>query len=116
MRGTEGYRGAQGALGVVAAHFPVAPGSGHGEGPRNTVRGPSSHLAHTWLTWRASGEDPDQASALGLASTPASLRCSTVIGVGAPVSGSNPEAVFGKAMTSRMESVPARSMQIRSQP
>ncbi len=52
----------------------------------------------------------------GLASTPASLRCSGVIGVGAPVSGSKPEAAFGKAITSRIVSRPASSMTMRSQP
>ena len=35
---------------------------------------------------------------------------------GAPVSGSLPEAVFGKAITSRIESVPWRSAVIRSRP
>ena len=43
-------------------------------------------------------------------------RCCAVIGVGAPVSGSKPPRVFGNAMTSRIESAPASSMQIRSQP
>ena len=43
-----------------------------------------------------------RSSASGSASTPASARWSAVIGVGAPVSGSPPEAVLGKAMTSRM--------------
>ena len=47
---------------------------------------------------------------------PASLRCAAVIGVGAPVSGSDPEAVFGKAITSRIVSAPASSMITRSQP
>ena len=44
---------------------------------------------------------------LRTASTPASLRCAGVIGAGAAVSGSNPPPVFGKAITSRIESVPA---------
>ena len=47
---------------------------------------------------------------------PASLRCCAVIGVGAPVSGSWPEAALGKAMTSRMLSRPVSSMSRRSQP
>ena len=37
-------------------------------------------------------------------------------GAGAPVSGSAPEAAFGKAITSRIESVPDSRAQIRSQP
>ncbi len=53
---------------------------------------------------------------LGLASMPASVRCWAVMGVGAPVSGSKPPRVFGKAITSRIESAPASSMQTRSQP
>src|ERR1700761_3538930 len=38
---------------------------------------------------------------------PASLRWAGVIGVGAPVSGSAPEAALGKAMTARIGSAPA---------
>ena len=52
----------------------------------------------------------------GITSMPASRRCSGVIGVGAPVSGSAPDAAFGKAMTSRIVSRPASSMISRSQP
>jgi hypothetical protein len=52
----------------------------------------------------------------GCASTPASLRCSGVIGAGASVSGSTPPPDFGNAITSRMESVRDNSAQIRSQP
>src|SRR4029079_12871348 len=59
---------------------------------------------------------PEEAPALGLASTPASWRCFAVIGVGAPVSGSKPPRVFGNAMTSRIESAPESSMQTRSPP
>src|SRR5262249_24357257 len=47
---------------------------------------------------------------------PDSLRWAGVIGVGAPVSGSRPEAVLGKAITSRMLLAPASSMSSRSQP
>ena len=47
---------------------------------------------------------------------PASLRCASVMGVGAPVSGSKPAPVFGKAMTSRIESTPASSAESRSHP
>ncbi len=47
---------------------------------------------------------------------PASLRCCDVIGVGAPVSGSCPEAAFGNAITSLMLSRPVSSMSSRSQP
>ena len=47
---------------------------------------------------------------------PASLRCAAVIGVGAPVSGSSPDAALGNAITSRIESRPASSMIRRSQP
>ena len=47
---------------------------------------------------------------------PASLRWAGVIGVGAPVNGSAPEAAFGKAITSRIVSAPARSITTRSQP
>ena len=39
-----------------------------------------------------------------------------MIGAGAAVSGSKPPPDFGKAMTSRIESVPASSAAIRSQP
>ena len=42
----------------------------------------------------------------GRASTPASLRCWAVIGAGASVSGSTPPPDFGKAITSRIESMP----------
>src|SRR5699024_4971235 len=42
------------------------------------------------------------ASAFGLASTPASLRCWAVIGAGAWVRGSYPPPDLGKAMTSRI--------------
>ena len=52
----------------------------------------------------------------GSTSIPASNRCSAVIGVGAPVSGSCPPPVLGNAMTSRSESASASSMQMRSQP
>src|SRR5215210_6045495 len=52
----------------------------------------------------------------GFASTPASLRCSGVMGAGAAVSGSNPPPDLGKAMTSRIDSVPASRATIRSQP
>src|SRR3954464_8464309 len=47
---------------------------------------------------------------------PASLRCSSVIGVGAPVNGSPPLEAFGKAITSRIDSVPARVAVSRSTP
>ena len=46
----------------------------------------------------------------------ASLRCAEVIGVGAPVSGSPPLAVLGKAITSRIESEPVSSAQTLSSP
>ena len=39
-----------------------------------------------------------------------------VMGAGAAVSGSNPPPVLGKAITSRIDSAPARRAQIRSQP
>src|SRR5215468_138250 len=52
----------------------------------------------------------------GLASMPASLRWASVMGVGAPVSGSRPEAALGKAITSRMLAAPDSSMSVRSQP
>src|SRR5204862_387542 len=60
------------------------------------------------------GADPGAGA--GRASTPASLRCCAVIGAGAAVSGSKPPPVFGNAMTSRIESTPAISAVIRSQP
>ena len=63
-----------------------------------------------------SGSDRPTAAGAGLASTPASRRCSGVIGAGASVSGSTPPPDFGKAITSRIESVPDSSAQIRSQP
>src|SRR5262249_14362946 len=52
----------------------------------------------------------------GTASIPASLRWEGVIGVGAPVSGSAPEAALGKAITSRNVSAPASGMTTPSQP
>ena len=54
--------------------------------------------------------------ASGLKSTPDSFLWASVIGVGAPVSGSPPLAVLGKAITSRIDSAPARSAQRRSRP
>ena len=57
-----------------------------------------------------------QPTGAGFASTPASRRCSGVIGAGASVSGSTPPPDFGKAITSRIESLPDSSAQIRSQP
>lgn len=65
---------------------------------------------------RRAGHGTPGAAAAGFASTPASLRWAAVIGAGAWVSGSNPPPVFGKAMTSRIESTPASSAVIRSQP
>ena len=56
------------------------------------------------------------AEACGWASMPASWRWALVMGVGAPVSGSRPDAALGKAITSRMVGAPARSMHTRSQP
>src|SRR5262247_687120 len=47
---------------------------------------------------------------------PASPRWAAVIGVGAPVNGSLPDAVFGNAITSRIDSAPASSAHIRSNP
>ena len=52
----------------------------------------------------------------GVASMPASRRWAGVMGVGAPVSGSRPEAALGKAITSRMLAAPASSITTRSQP
>jgi hypothetical protein len=43
-------------------------------------------------------------------------RCRSSIGAGAPVSGSDPVAVFGNAMTSRIESLPERIAAMRSMP
>ena len=48
--------------------------------------------------------------------TPSSRNWRSSTGAGAPVSGSPPEAVFGNAITSRIDSVPAASAQIRSMP
>ena len=53
---------------------------------------------------------------VGVASMPASRRWAGVMGVGAPVRGSRPEAALGKAITSRMVGAPASSMHTRSQP
>ena len=47
---------------------------------------------------------------------PTSRSCSSSTGAGAPVSASAPDAVFGKAITSRIESAPARRWTIRSSP
>src|ERR1035437_5682672 len=52
----------------------------------------------------------------GLASMPASRRCAGVMDVGAPVSGSSPEAALGKAITSLIDSTPASSIMPRSHP
>ena len=51
-----------------------------------------------------------------LAARPTSLSWISSTGVGAPVRGSAPEAVFGKAITSLIESKPARSAAKRSIP
>src|SRR5512133_1778815 len=51
-----------------------------------------------------------RAGGSGLTSMPASVRCASVMGVGAPVSGSRPEAALGKAITSRMLAAPDSSM------
>ena len=55
-------------------------------------------------------------SHVGFESTPASFRCWAVIGAGASVSGSTPPPDLGKAITSRIESVPDSRAQMRSQP
>ena len=55
-------------------------------------------------------------SSSGLASMPASARCSAVIGVGALVSGIEPGPGLRKAMTSRRDFAPASNMQTLSQP
>ena len=47
---------------------------------------------------------------------PLSRRCAVVIGVGAPVNGSPPLAVFGKAITSRIDSLPVNRAHTRSKP
>ena len=62
------------------------------------------------------GEGCPAALFSGFASMPASVRWASVIGVGAPVSGSKPAPVFGKAMTSRIDSTPDSSAESRSQP
>ena len=48
--------------------------------------------------------------------TPTSRSCSGATGAGAPVRGSEPVAVFGKAITSRIDGSPASSITIRSRP
>ena len=50
------------------------------------------------------------------ACTPTSASCAVSTAAGAPVSGSEPEAVFGNAITSRIESRLARIATIRSMP
>ncbi len=47
---------------------------------------------------------------------PSSRSCSGSTGAGAPVSGSAPEADFGNAITSRIDSTPASAATIRSIP
>jgi enterochelin esterase-like enzyme len=76
---------------------------------------------HALITPGRPGPTPSRSgqasvAASATASMPASFRCSGVMGAGAPVSGSYPPPVFGKAITSRMESLPDRSAAIRSQP
>jgi hypothetical protein len=74
--------------------------------------------------WRGLGGSPgfaaspegDVAAAAGTASTPASLRCAGGDRAGAAVSGSKPPPLFGKAMTSLIDSVRESSAQIRSHP
>ena len=56
------------------------------------------------LTSRAPCGAGASSSSSGVASIPASARCSGVIGAGASVSGSYPPPDLGKAMTSRIES------------
>ena len=48
--------------------------------------------------------------------SPSSASCASSTAAGAPVSGSAPLAVFGKAITSRIESSPAISAAMRSMP
>src|SRR5436190_14673902 len=60
--------------------------------------------------------DCAQESYCGSTCIPSSARTSFAIGVGAPVIGSEPEAVFGKATTSRMFCSPASSATKRSIP
>ena len=78
-----------------------------------------------WLDMRtrklenaADGRTPDRVRAAPRAAPihprrrswiPSSRSCASSTGAGAPVSGSAPEAVFGKAITSRIESVPCSS-------
>ena len=47
---------------------------------------------------------------------PSSRSCSSDGSLGAPVSGSTPEDVFGNAITSRMLSRPVRNITTRSRP
>src|ERR1700678_1878195 len=62
------------------------------------------------------GHDHETGGGEGVASMPASARWAGVMGVGAPVRGSRPEAALGKAITSRIVGAPASSMHTRSQP
>ena len=63
------------------------------------------------------GCGPESYSGGGTVSlTPSSASCAASTAAGAPVSGSDPLAVFGNAITSRIDSRPARIATIRSMP
>src|SRR5699024_823793 len=100
----------------------TADGVEPGGGRRPHSPAPVACAGAPFATPAARAEAPEAAAesaptfASGLASTPASLRCAAVIGAGAPVSGSYPPPDFGKAITSRIDSAPASSATIRSQP
>ncbi len=111
-RRRSGDPGARGAAGRPARRVSAAASARravrrHGR-PRRIEE---VRTGHAGRQLQASG-----AAALGTKSMPASARCASVIGVGAPVRGSPPDAVFGKAITSRIDEAPASSATSRSSP
>ncbi len=94
---------------------------GRHRGPARRASAPSSSA---WLASASSGRRlasmcSSYCGGFGRAARtlmPRSRSCTSSTGAGAPVSGSPPEAVFGNAITSRIESAPTRRWMIRSRP
>ena len=92
--------------GLIMGVLPATRRSG-GMSPGKTPMINGKGAATSWGRWARARRR--QRRLLRLASMPASVRWASVIGVGAPVSGSKPAPVFGKAMTSRIDSTPVSS-------
>src|SRR5205085_1591964 len=98
------------------------PGELRHRATRDRITAPPARCARWTAYGRGSPVRPSPSpdyvpySSSGRTSMPASLRCRSVMGVGAPVSGSPPLDAFGNAITSRIASVPARVAASRSRP